>query len=117
MFNIVFLFIIIIFIAVLVKNISEWNRNNHSPLLDVEAAVKSKRTSTTSHQHPNGGDASGAQGFHTTTTTDYYVTFQVESGDCMEFKVNSKEYSLLTEDYRGKLSFQGSRYIGFERHA
>lgn len=114
MFNIVFIFIFIVFIAVLVKNISEWNHNNHSPLLSVEASVKSKRTSTTTHQHPNGGDATGAQGFHTTTVTDYYITFQVESGDCMEFKVNSKEYALLSNGYRGKLSFQGSRYIGFE---
>lgn len=116
MFNIIFILIFIIFIATLIKNISEWNNNNHSPILSVEASVKSKRVAITTYQHPNGGDVSGAQGFHTTTATDHYVTFQVESGDCMEFKVNSTEYSILSEGCKGKLSFQGSRYIEFERH-
>lgn len=115
MFNIVFIFIFIVFIAVLVKNISEWNHNNHSPLLSVQASVKSKRTSTNTHQHPNGGDATGAQGFHTITTTDFYITFQVESGDRIEFRISEKEYGLLCEGDYGKLSFQGTRFIGFER--
>ena len=47
--------------------------------------------------------------------TSYYVTFQVESGDRMEFSVSGAEYGMLIEGDRGRLSFQGTRYLGFER--
>ena len=51
----------------------------------------------------------------TTTDTSYYVTFQVESGDRMELSVTGSEYGMLVEGDEGKLSFQGTRYLGFER--
>lgn len=120
MFNFIFILsfvlFLVVFIVILFKSISEWNHNNHSPLLSVDASVQSKRTSLTTHQHPNGGDASGAQGFYSSTTTTYFVTFQVESGDRMEFCVDGNAYAFLSEGDNGKLSFQGTRYIGFEPH-
>ena len=45
----------------------------------------------------------------------YYVTFQVESGDRMEFHVTGQQFGLLLEGDQGNLSFQGTRYLGFER--
>lgn len=45
----------------------------------------------------------------------YYVTFEVESGDRMELHVPGREYGQLAEGDKGKLSFQGTRYLGFER--
>lgn len=115
MFTIVFVIVIGMFIITIVKGIGEWNKNNQSPLLTVDADVVAKRTDVSHHQHANGGDASGAQGFHTTTSTSYYVTFQVASGDRMEFRVSGSEYGLLVEGDHGKLSFKGTRYMGFER--
>ena len=50
------------------------------------------------------------------TFTTYYVTFQVESGDRMEFEVDGSDYGLLVQGDIGKLSFQGTRYLGFERN-
>ena len=44
-----------------------------------------------------------------------YVTFQVESGDRIEFIVTGSEYGMLAEGDRGKLSFQGTRYFSYER--
>ena len=61
------------------------------------------------------GDASGVHGFHTTTSTTYYVTFQVESRDRMEFCVSRTEYEMLVEGDTGRLTFQGTRYLLFER--
>jgi hypothetical protein len=58
---------------------------------------------------------SGAHGYDTSTFTSYYVTFQVESGDRMEFEVDGSDYGLLVQGDIGKLSFQGTRYLGFER--
>ena len=85
------------------------------PQLSVTASVVSKRTNVSRHSHPNAGDATGAHGFHSTTSTSYYATFQVESGDRMELSVTGTEYGLLAEGDRGKLTFQGTRYLGFER--
>lgn len=56
----------------------------------------------------------GAHGMHTTSSTSYYVTFQVESGDRIEFCVKGSEYGMLVEGDRGRLTFQGTRYLGFE---
>lgn len=110
MFGLVFLLVMGMFIVTFVKGISTWNKNNNSPRLTVDATVVAKRTNVDHHHHNN-----GAGGMHTTTSTTYYVTFQVESGDRMELSVNGSEYGMLTEGDCGKLSFQGTRYLGFER--
>lgn len=104
-----------IFIFAVMKGIAQWNKNNHSPRLTVSATVVAKRTSVSNHHHTNAGDMTGAHGYHTTTSTTYYVTFQVESGDRMELCVSGSEYGMLAEGDCGKLSFQGTRYLGFER--
>lgn len=115
MFGLVFMLVIGTFIFTFIKGISNWNKNNQSPRLTVDAVIVSKRADVHRHRHANAGDASGAHGFHTTTSTIYYICFQVESGDRMELQVNGNEYGLLAEGDSGKLSFQGTRYLGFER--
>ena len=45
----------------------------------------------------------------------FYVTFEVESGDRMELSVVGSEFGLLVEGDKGRLTFQGTRYLGFER--
>lgn len=47
--------------------------------------------------------------------TTYYVTFQFESKERMEFLVRGREYGMLVEGDYGRLTFQGIRYLGFER--
>ena len=115
MFSIVFLLVISVFVVAIVKGISQWNKNNHSPRLDVEAMVVAKRQDVSHRHHANAGDVTGAHGHHTTTSTTYYVTFQVNSGDRLEFEVDGNEYGMLVEGDAGKLFFQGTRYLGFER--
>ncbi len=115
LFPIMFLVVFGIIIASVVQGIATWHKNNNSPRLTVPAVVVAKRESVTQHQHPNAGDASGAHGFTMTTSTTYYVTFQVESGDRMEFHVSGSEYGMLAEGDTGRLTFQGTRYLSFER--
>ncbi|MEG2144477.1 MAG: DUF2500 domain-containing protein, partial [Oscillospiraceae bacterium] len=38
------------------------------------------------------------------------------SGDRMEFSVSDQEYGLLAENDMGVLTFQGTRYLGFQRN-
>ena len=108
MFVIVFVIVIGMFIFTAVKGVGTWNKNNNSPRLTVPAVVTAKRTDV-SHHH------GGAHGEHLSSSTWYYATFQVESGDRMEFSVSGAEYGLLAEGDQGRLSFQGTRYLSFER--
>ena len=52
---------------------------------------------------------------HTSTSTTYYVTFEVCSGDRMELRLQGHEYGLIVEGDRGELTFQGTRFLGFTR--
>lgn len=115
MFFIVFFCIFGIIIATMIKGIATWNKNNNSPRLTVKASVVSKRADTSQHRHANAGDISGAQGYHTTSSTTYYVTFEVESGDRMELHVSGEEYGILVDGDYGDLTFQGTRYLSFTR--
>lgn len=93
-----------------VKGIAQWGKNNASPRLTVDALVVAKRTQVTRHHHHH----ESGMAVHDTTT--YYVTFQVESGDRMELHMNGSAYGMLAEGDVGKLTFQGTRYLGFERN-
>ncbi|HWR22854.1 MAG TPA: DUF2500 family protein [Feifaniaceae bacterium] len=93
-----------------VRGAKQWKKNNDSPVLTVSAVVAAKRADVSYHHHHHDNAMS-----HTTSSTAYYVTFQVESGDRMEFAVRDTEYGLLAEGDAGKLTFQGTRYLGFER--
>ena len=110
MFTLAFMLIFGMILFTIFSGIRQWNRNNHSPRLTVPATVVSKRANT-SHHHHHGTDHM----HHSSTSTSYYVTFQVESGDRMELHLAGHEYGLLVEGDRGMLTFQGTRYLGFER--
>lgn len=106
LFLIVFVLIIGCVIFVMVRGVSQWHRNNQSPVLTVTAQVVTKRSEVIRHNH---GDHVG----HTSTT--YYATFQVESGDRLELLIPRDEYGMLVEGDQGSLTFQGTRYLGFQR--
>lgn len=119
MFNIVPIFVMIGFVVVfgliiftMGKGIVQWKKNEDSPRLSVPAIVKTKRTDVSRHTHhhtePNHHN-------HVTSSTRYYVTFEFESGDRSEFMVSGSEFGQLAEGDMGKLTFQGTRYLGFER--
>ena len=109
-FFLLFALVIGVFILTAIRGISQWNKNNHSPRLEVEATVVAKREEVTHHQHNTGNNTT-----HLSTSTWYYITFQVKSGDRMELGVNGHEYGMLVEGDFGRLTFQGPRYISFER--
>ena len=111
----VFLAFLIAFFVILFKNIAQWHKNNQSPRLTVDATVVVRRSSTSHMQQSMAGDVTGSHGFSSTSSTSYHVTFQVESGDRMELTVPASEYGMLAEGDRGRLTFQGTRFLSFER--
>lgn len=114
MFTLVFLFVFGIIIFTIIRNLRQWNYNNKQPVLIVDALVISKRTHV-SRRHHHHGHGHGHGHMHSHSSTSYYVTFEVESGDRMELSVNGSEYGLLAEGDAGRLKFQGTRYLGFDR--
>ena len=109
LFITVFIIVIGGFIFTMVKGVSTWHKNNNSPRLVVNAIVSDKYEDVSYHHHNNNGMN------HTTSSTDYYVTFTVEGGDRLVLKVSREEYGYLVVNDEGKLTFQGTRYLGFER--
>lgn len=97
LFPVVFLLAVVMTVFTLVKGIFDWHKNNHSPRLTVSARIVKKRRNITHYSSVN------------------YVTFQVESGDRMEMPVSNAEYAMLAEGDEGKLTFQGTRYLAFDR--
>ena len=54
-------------------------------------------------------------GYSTIFSILYSVTFELDSGDRMEFSMSGSDYGMLIEGDVGTLNFQGTRYLGFER--
>lgn len=110
LFFCIFAVVVIVIIVSVSKNIGQWAKNNNQPVLVVPAKLVSKRTNVSHHMHTDSDSFS-----HGHTSTYYYITFEVETGSRMEFHVNGSEYGLLAEGDSGRLKFQGTRYLGFER--
>lgn len=96
-------FIVVIgsFIVMAVRGTAQWNRNNQSPRLTVDAELVSRRTEVSTFHH---GGHNGTDMCHISSSTTYYVTFQVDSGDRMEFSVSGQEYGLLAGPGQADLS-------------
>ena len=122
MFTLVPIFIGVIFVIMLVSIISGLSRNakrerknDQSPRVTADAKVVSKRMQVgergSRRMRTNGMMEDG----YSYSYSDYFVTFEFESGDRLELPVDGSDYGLLVEGDTGKLSFQGTRYLGFQR--
>ena len=109
LFFIFFILVIGIILFTIIKGIAQWGHNNQQPVLSVTARITGKRADTRHHNHMANDH------MHHSSSTTYYATFEVESGDRVELRVSASEYGMLAEDDYGKLTFQGTRYLGFER--
>ena len=98
-FFLAFALIISMFISILVSNVKEKHKNDNSPRLTTQATVVTKRTQVRGdHAH-----------------TIYYATFQFPSGDRLELNIPHDKFGYLVEGDKGTLTFQGTRFLGFER--
>jgi len=84
--------------------IKQYRKDEKSPRLTVQAKVVSKRNHYRKHSNS----------MH--STSSYYVTFEVESGDRMELRVPGSEFGYLVEGDTGLLTFQGTRFLEFNRN-
>ena len=117
-----FIFVIVTIIYRAIQGGREWSSNSNSPVLTVNAKVVTKRTDVSRHNHHSNNmhmhqhHGTPMTTHHVSSSTTYFATFEVESGDRMELKVPDKEYGVLVEGDVGRLTFQGTRYKEFERN-
>jgi hypothetical protein len=90
----------------IIRSASQAAWNSSQPVQTVAAAVIAKRQDVRGSSGPNMGGS---------TWTTYYCTFELEGGERREFRVGGREYGLLAEGDRGTLSYQGTRFISFDR--
>ncbi|MEO3945513.1 DUF2500 domain-containing protein [Gorillibacterium sp. CAU 1737] len=93
------------------KGISTWSRNNRMPVITTRARLLTKRTDYSHRSDPDGAGPMGGHG-----STSYYLTFEMENGERIEFQVNGQEFGLLVEGDTGDLTLQGTRYHSFRRY-
>ena len=89
------------------KGLKQERKNDQSPRLTVEARVLSKRTQVGHHRY--------SSNHMSHSYTRYFVTFEVASGDRMELMVPGSESGLMVEGDFGDLTFQGTRFLSFDR--
>lgn len=90
--------------TVVVRGVSTWSKNNASPIETVPARIVAKRA------HVSGGSGDSS------STTRYYATFErADSGERVELQVPTRLFGLLVESDHGTLTYQGTRFHGFER--
>ena len=111
-FMIVFFTILGVIIYRVVLGAKQWKQNNDSPVLTVDAKVVTKRSDVSYRHHNNMSNNTMNMGY---SSTYYYVTFEVASGDRMEFQVADTEYGMVTEGDKGSLTFQGTQYLSYVR--
>ncbi|MBO6004558.1 MAG: DUF2500 domain-containing protein [Verrucomicrobia bacterium] len=104
----------ILLIGVIGRALFVWIRNNNSPLQTVEARVVTKRMKVSGFGRTMTG-RNTINNMGSSTYTHYFVTFELEKGNRVELGVKDAEYGMLAEGDRGMLSFQGTRYLGFEQ--
>src|SRR5579863_2668396 len=107
-FMIFFFVLVVVFmigsaLVKLVSGASEWADNNSQPAETREATLVSKRTEVTGGEH--------------STHTQYYATFELPGGQRQEFKLDGSIYGQLAERDTGQLTYQGTRYLAFQRGA
>ncbi len=111
-FVLMFGIILTVFITGIIKNMRQSAYNRSQPVLTVQASVTGKRESHSTYSSHGAGEHHHT---HTHTSTTYYATFQVESGDRIEFSMDAAQYAELMQGDTGRLTFQGTAFKGFER--
>ena len=105
----------VILVGALGRALFIWIRNNNSPRETVNARVVTKRMKVSGHGHMMMNRTAAMNGMGSSTYTRYFVTFELEKGKRIELGVKDAEYGMLAEGDEGMLSYQGTRYLGFEQ--
>ena len=96
---------------IIARFLSERKKFKNSPIINERAFVLSKRTITRGKIHNDKQNDRITERI----STGFFVTFQFENGDRMEFEISEKRYGVLIENDIGLLTYQYTKLINFER--
>ncbi|QCI87328.1 DUF2500 family protein [Vagococcus zengguangii] len=112
-FGIFFTLALLFILFQVFKNIRQWHRNNQAPRETQKATIVTKRTEVNHHMsNTNNNDTVGSS----RSSTTYYATFEFQNGERLELTVKGNVYGQLAEGDNGYLTFQGTRFVAFERN-
>ena len=89
-------------VLIIAKRVEISLKNSRSPVAAAAASAVSKRQSVSG-------------GYNTGGYTSYFVTFEFDSGERAELSVSGEEFGMIAEGDRGTLTYQGTKFISFER--
>ena len=113
--DILFYVITFIFVFVIGIRIYKWNKNENSPKITVDARIISKRSKVKlTGLNCEENISMFSLGPYVSA---YYIPFETEDGEEKEMNVNVTDYRRFFSGDFGKLTFQGNRYLSFERCA
>ncbi|MBD8499927.1 DUF2500 domain-containing protein [Paenibacillus arenosi] len=102
-FGAIFIFIFGSILISIVTGISRWLSNNRAPQVSEVCKVVGKRVEVWGGRKNSG------------VKKEHYVTFELADGSRMELQVESTEYGLIAEGDQGMISYQGTRFLNFNR--
>lgn len=108
-----FLFFLVVslgFLTALFDNCKIWTYGGGKPIITVNSKVINKRVRTF-HDTQSYGDMIPSYNY----ITSYYVTFEMESEEKLEFSITDVEFENIAIGDTGKLSYQGSKFLAFEK--
>ncbi|URZ86800.1 DUF2500 family protein [Floricoccus penangensis] len=85
-----------------IRSFMRRSKNNNLPQVNTRARVVSKRANLNNFNKP-------------LTTTNYFVNFEVENKDRVEFNILGSDYGMIAEGDVGMLEYQGTRFLDFKR--
>lgn len=105
-FIVAFAAVIILCVAIV---LARWIKNSLSPKVSVKAQIIEKNVDETHFRRHR-----DTFGYRTTTAYSYRITFLTEGNEQIDLYVKKLEYNKLKKGRKGKLTYQGTRYLGFE---
>lgn len=108
-----FMILFIVVLSVMVAYVLfRWLKDKSSPKITTMAKIISKET----HKIKHASNRVAGIGRRKTYSDEYYITFQLEHNNTLKLFIRTEEeYEHLHEGDKGKLTFQGKRYINFEK--
>jgi len=93
----------------LIKKTRQSSRDDSLPVLTALATVSGTRTNTITQP------ADINPKYKVEPSTKFFATFRLQAGQSLEFELSNVQFAPLAEGQQGTLTFQGTRYLGFEK--
>lgn len=106
-----FIIVFSILIIRIIKGMIVYINNNNSPKLETKAKIIDKRGDVSMYHHTN-----GTGHIHNSSSTTYYISFELSTNERLELRVPKDKYGLLIVGDNGILKYQGTRFLSFDRN-